>query len=147
MNVRLTFLIAALSAGAILPASADENARSSATGLGVSDLDQHFQDSSIPLQLAALSPQEMRDTDGAFMPFVYGAAIGAGGYAAHHLAFGQPLTWQGAAYAAGVGAVTGGVGGVLIRASGGGIAGNIAWRPNMWSTNFGAGQYSNAQGW
>lgn len=45
------------------------------------------------------------------------------------------MTFKSAAIATGSGALTGGVGGKLITAAGGGIAGNIAWRPGFMGLN------------
>jgi len=93
-----------------------------------------------PLRVAVLSPQEMEETKGAVWNFVFGGAMGFGAHAIQHR---RNMTWRSAAIATGTGALTGGVGGALIRASGGGIAGQVAWRPNMLATNFGVGQVNN----
>jgi len=98
------------------------------------------QEAGQPMQLAALSQQEMRETEGAWMNFAIGGAIGFG---AHALSHGRNMTFRSAAIATGTGALTGGVGGALIRASGGGFAGNVAWRPNMLATNFGVSRVNN----
>ncbi|PIL44875.1 hypothetical protein CR105_10345 [Massilia eurypsychrophila] len=99
------------------------------------------------MQLAKLSGQEMKETEGAFLNFAIGAVVGVGGYVLIASATDTPMTWQGAGFSAGVGALTSGLGGALIGASGGGIAGNVAWRPAMLATNFGAAQLRKARGW
>ena len=47
------------------------------------------------------------------------------------------MSWGGAFLSAGAGAVTGGLGGAAIKAAGGGIVGNIAWRPGFTGLSFG----------
>lgn len=67
--------------------------------------------------------------------FVLGSIIGLGGYALKKKHNDEPMTPEGAATAASFGAVTGGVGGTLAKAAGGGIVGNVAWRPGMLAVN------------
>jgi hypothetical protein len=105
------------------------------------------QEAGKPLQLALLSEQEMRETEGAWLNFAIGGAVGFGFYAASNWYNNRPITWQGSLYSIGTGALTGGVGGALIRASGGGVAGNVAWRPNILASNFGFSQYRSYRGW
>lgn len=116
-------------------------------GFSQTDINSMFEQPGRPMQLAKLSGQEMKETEGAFVNFAIGAVVGAGGYVLMAAATDTPMTWQGAAFSAGVGALTGGLGGSLIGASGGGIAGNLAWRPAMLATNFGAAQFRNSRGW
>ncbi len=112
------------------------------------DMQMLFEQDAMPIQLAVLSRQEMTETEGALLVgFVVGGGVSFVVYAVGNSYFAQPITWQGSLLAFGTGALTGGVGGALIRASGGGIAGNIAWRPNMFGANFGFSQYSNYKGW
>lgn len=118
-----------------------------ATSLSQSDINFLFEKSEKPVELVALSQQEMQDTEGAIWNFAIGAAGGLGFYAWHHRNNFSSMTWQGAAFSAGTGALTGGLGGALIRASGGGLVGNIAWRPNIMASNFGFSQYRNYNGW
>jgi len=106
-----------------------------------------FDRSEKPLEIAALSEQEMRETEGAVWQYAIGAASGFGFYAATNWYNNRPITWQGSIHSLATGAITGGVGGALIRASGGGIAGNIAWRPNIISANFGSSKYRSYRGW
>ena len=95
------------------------------------------------MQVAALSSTEMKETEGALLPILAGAAGGAvlGGfgsalfYAVRQGINHQPVTTQGIRVAAAAGAVTGAVGGPLIGAAGGGVVGNVAWRPGMLAAN------------
>ncbi|WP_253547784.1 hypothetical protein [Herbaspirillum rubrisubalbicans] len=89
----------------------------------------------------------VKETEGAWVNFAVGGAIGFGSYALANYVTNRPITWQGSLYSIGTGALTGGMGGALIRASGGGLAGQIAWRPNILASNFGASQYSRYRGW
>ena len=111
------------------------------------DLNAMFEQAGQPMQLAALSGQEMKETEGALVNFAVGGAIGLGTYVAIAYVSDGPLTWQGALFSIGVGAVTGGAGGALIKASGGGLAANVAWRPGMAAVSFGASQVRRSQGW
>ena len=104
------------------------------------DIATLFEPSAAPLQLAALSEQEMRETEGAVWNFVFGGLTGFGMHAIQHR---HNMTWRSAAIATGTGALTGGVGGALIRASGGGLVGNLAWRPNIFAANAGFGIVNN----
>lgn len=111
------------------------------------DVQGLFDQGEQPMQLAALSQTEMKETEGAWVHWAVGGAAGLGMYAVSNWYRGRPITWRGALYAAGTGALTGGVGGALIRASGGGIAGNVAWRPNIMAANFSFSRYSNYRRW
>ncbi|MFC0134299.1 hypothetical protein [Massilia eurypsychrophila] len=116
-------------------------------GFNQTDINSMFEQPGRSMQLAKLSGQEMKETEGAFLNFAIGAVVGVGGYVLIASATDTPMTWQGAGFSAGVGALTSGLGGALIGASGGGIAGNVAWRPAMLATNFGAAQLRKARGW
>jgi len=104
------------------------------------DMQALFGTSDKPMQLAALPQQEMVETEGAWLNFAVGSTLGL---ATHAFVHRQNMTWRSAAIATGTGALTGGVGGALIRVSGGGIAGNLAWRLNMLAANFGFWQINN----
>lgn len=101
------------------------------------------------MAIQVLSKNEICKVSGGVGPV--GALLGAGGnlvaYAAMHQIQNKPMTWQGAAWAAGTGAAVGVTGGALMAASGGGIAAQIAWRPGMMGLNFGLSQLSNGKGW
>jgi hypothetical protein len=98
------------------------------------------------IQATELSNQEMKDTQGAWVNFALGGAVGFGTYAATNYYMNKPITWQGSLYSIGTGALTGGVGGALGKAAGGGI-GAAAWKLNGVSANFGLGSYRNYRGW
>jgi hypothetical protein len=93
------------------------------------------------VELLTLSPFEMASTEGELLPFLAFAAGGAFwgvvGYGASAVVTGSAMTAAGVAWAAGTGAVTGGVGGTLIRASGGGAAAQFAWQPSIGGGSFG----------
>lgn len=112
-----------------------------------SDITSMFDWPENPAEIVALSKQEMKETEGAVWQYAIGAASGFGFYAATNWYNNRAITWQGSIHSIATGAITGGVGGALIRASGGGIAGNIAWRPNIISANFGSSQYRSYRGW
>lgn len=115
------------------------------------DLNFAFEQTAQPLQMATLSEQEMKETEGAFINFFAGAvgggAVGAGIYAYNNWQNNRPITWQGLAYSAGTGALVGAGGAALIARAGGGVLGNVAWRPSMAATNFSFSQYSSYRGW
>ena len=102
-----------------------------------------FEQSNKPMQVAALSSTEMKKTQGAFLPVLGAMALGAVGgafgraliHATVRGAQGLPVTTRGIRIAAASGAVTGAIGGPLIGASGGGVVGNVAWRPAMFAAN------------
>lgn len=136
-----------------MQAHAGETAVKSATNIqpmaafSQQDINGLFDQADKPMQLAALSQQEMKETEGAFVNFAIGGLAGFGTYALSNWYRGRPITWQGSLYSIGTGALTGGVGGALIRASGGGVIGNIAWRPNIAASNFSFSQYGNYRRW
>ena len=140
--VILASLLAA-SHGAVFASNADH----AAVQFSSTEAQQLFEHDGQPMQMAELSQKEMKATEGAFVNFIVGGAMGFGMYAAQSWYSDRPITWQGSLYSAGTGALTGGIGGALIRASGGGIAGNIAWRPNIQAANFSFGQYRSYRGW
>lgn len=112
-----------------------------------SDMKALFGSDADSIKIAMLSSEEMQNTEGAWVPFVVSGALGFGMYAFQNWYAGRSITWQGSIYSIGTGAFIGGGGGMLIRAAGGGVAGNIAWRPSMMSSAFGAAQYRNYRGW
>lgn len=117
------------------------------TPLNTVELNTIFDESQLQnLQATELSNQEMKDTQGAWVNFALGGAVGFGTYAATNYYMNKPITWQGSLYSIGTGALTGGVGGALGKAAGGGI-GAAAWKLNGASANFGLGSYRNYRGW
>ncbi|WP_226879337.1 hypothetical protein [Neisseria meningitidis] len=96
-----------------------------------------------------LSQAEMKETQGEFVPIIaaaaFGGALGAWGYHGANLYnHGKLGTAQGAATAAGIGAATGVAATGLAAAAGGGLAGNLAWRPGIHALGFGANAANNA---
>lgn len=150
-SLKTTMLASSLALTAATPVIANESAPTASLvtpgQFTATEMQSLFEQDAKPMQLATLSQTEMKETEGAFVNFAVGAGIGLGTYVATNLYYDRPITWQGSIYSMGTGALTGGVGGALIRASGGGIVGNVAWRPNMLATNFGFAQYRTYRGW
>lgn len=90
-------------------------------------------DDATDLQVATLSETEMKETEGAWLPLVYG---GLSGYMSERVMYNQPMTWQGALYSTATGAITGGGAVMLGKAAGGGIGATI-WKINGEALNFG----------
>ncbi|WP_050010701.1 MULTISPECIES: hypothetical protein [Herbaspirillum] len=147
MKLKQIIIVGALSVSLAPPVYAKEIASEPLPQFTMTDAEALFENDTKSMQLAALSPQEMKETEGAWVNFAVGGAIGFGSYALANYVTNRPITWQGSLYSIGTGALTGGMGGALIRASGGGLAGQIAWRPNILASNFGASQYSRYRGW
>lgn len=85
--------------------------------------------------MKVLSSEEINKVHGGVWQAVGGAAIGLGAYAYNSHRANRPMTLSGAATAIGFGAMTGGLGGAAVRAAGGGIVGNVAWRPGFAAIN------------
>ena len=108
-----------LSASLVLPAMASEE-----RAADIEDMQLIFKSDTRPVQLVALSPQEMKETEGAFLPLgalATGAAIGGGAY----LLTSDNPSWGGFFIATGTGAFgffAGGFTGGMIGALGGGLA-------------------------
>ena len=135
--MKLNLFAGVLAASLALPALANEGALvAPVPEFTAADTQQLFEQDARPMQLAALSADEMRETEGAFWNFAIGGGLGLGMYTAQSWFFNQPMTWRGAGVAVAAGALTGGVGSALVRASGGGIAGKVAWLPNQWAANY-----------
>ena len=147
MKLKSTVIAGMLAASMAAPAFANEAVTAPLPQLTMQDAQALFEQDAKPMQLAALSSQEMKETEGALANFVFGGATGFGMYYMFLARNNLPFTWQGTVYSIGTGALTGGVGGALIRASGGGLAGNLAWRPNMLAASFGFSQYRIYRGW
>ncbi|QDD65811.1 hypothetical protein EJD96_17395 [Herbaspirillum seropedicae] len=147
MKLAPTITIGILAVSMTTPVYAAEPALDPLPQFTITDAQTLFENNAKPTQLAALSQQEMKETEGAWVNFAIGGAVGFGSYALTNYYNNRPITWRGSLYSIGTGALTGGMGGALIRASGGGLAGQIAWRPNMLASNFGASQYSRYRRW
>ena len=87
--------------------------------------------------MKVLSNEQVNNVTGGFFNFAFGAGVGLGGYRWSHNFNFKEMSWGGAFLSAGAGAVTGGLGGAAIKAAGGGIVGNIAWRPGFTGLSFG----------
>ena len=82
-----------------------------------------------------ISKNEINNVSGGFLNFIIGTAIGLIAYSINKRKHGEPMTISGATTAAGFGAMTGGFGGLAARAAGGGLIGNLAWRPGFMAVN------------
>ena len=72
---------------------------------------------------------------GIFWGFIIGSALNLAVYAINKRRRHEDMSMEGACMAAATGALTGGVGGICVRAAGGGIAANLAWRPGFSAIN------------
>ncbi len=88
----------------------------------------------------------MKETEGAWINFVYGGLGGLSGYMTERVMNNQPMTWQGALYSTATGVVTGGGAAVLGKAAGGGIGATI-WKINGEALNFGLGHVVDYYKW
>lgn len=100
------------------------------------DINAMFEQAGQPMQLAALSQQEMKETEGAFGPWgaAGGALVGGIGNIGYQLGAGRGWSWGSFGYAVGSGALTGFSGGaaawyVVPRVAffGGFGAGRMGW--------------------
>jgi len=100
------------------------------------DISAMFEQTAQPMQLAALSSVEMKETEGALGPWgaVGGGIIGGIGNAGYQLGAGRGWSWGSFGYSVGAGALTGFTGGaaawyVVPRVSffGGFGAGRMGW--------------------
>lgn len=87
--------------------------------------------------MKVLSNEQVNNVTGGFANFAFGAGVGLIGYMWSHDFNFKEMSWSGAVLATGTGAITGGLGGAAIKAAGGGIAANVAWRPGFVGLNFG----------
>ncbi len=140
MRLKSTLFAAVLTASLVAPAFAnEETVTTPLPQFTAADTQMLFEQDAMPMQLAALSPLEMKETEGAWVNFTFvGAAAGPGFYAWHHQSNSSNMP-RGAVFPVGTGAPTGG-------ADGGRIAGNIAWRANFVATNFGFSKFYNSRG-
>lgn len=114
-----------------------------------SDVLSLFEADSRPLQLAVLSPKEMKETEGAWIQFAVGGAIGAATYGWGY--YRGQYDWNTTRFLGNVGsgALIGGTFGALGGLASGGArfipsltnAGANIWRFNSLTANFGANQY------
>ena len=96
------------------------------------------------IKAVELSQTEMKETQGEVAPLILaaaavGGAVGAWGYhISNYRHHGKLGTAQGAAQAAGIGALSGAAATGLSAAAGGGLAGHLAWRPGIHAFGIGA---------
>ena len=105
MKLKSTLFAGVLAASLSVPAFANEG--TVATPLPqftAADTQKLFEQDAKPMQLAALSQQEMKETEGAFLNFAIGGAIGLGSYAYNN--WGN-MTWGGALGSTALGVVGG----------------------------------------
>lgn len=87
--------------------------------------------------MEVLTYSEIENVNGGFFfaPFLWGSLFGLGGYAFNKITHKELMSYEGAAAAAGIGGLTGGVGSMAAGAAGGGIIGNLAWKPGFMAIN------------
>ena len=127
-SLKTTLLISMLALGGAHAAFAESMpvaASTVATGFTAADTQRLFEPEAPPLQLAALSPTEMRETEGALIPVAVAGAILTGGavggvsyQAANLIRTGSPGSTTGAMYAVGAGMLGGAFTGVMLSAAG-----------------------------
>lgn len=135
MYLKSILLVFALSVGPVASSFANEVESAAGVEFSTHDVALLFESSGSGMEVAALEAEEMRDTDGALRPYVIGGGAGLVTYT-----YSNWDTWNApaAAYATGIGAITGGAAGALAGLSGGGLAGAVAWRPGFMALNYGA---------
>ncbi len=72
---------------------------------------------------------------GFFWGFVVGSVINLAVYAVNKHRKHEDMTLEGACISTASGALTGGVGGMCVKAAGAGVAANLAWRPGFSAIN------------
>lgn len=114
MKLKSTLFAGVLAASLAVPAFANDAVPSvdALPQFTAADTQMLFEQDAMPMQLAALSPQEMRETEGSFIwNGVIGGAIGLGTYAYNN--WGN-MTWGGALGSTALGVVSGyGVGSLV----------------------------------
>ena len=84
-----------------------------------------------------ISSCDYKAVSGGFAQLAAGCAIGVGTHMIGNHFSGNPTTFRGAATSCAIGAFTGGLGGALTRAAGGGAAAWAVHRPAMAGLGFG----------
>lgn len=74
--LKSTVIATALSASLVAPAIANESPSAAATQFSATDMRQMFEQDARPMQVAALSQKEMKETEGAWVAHAIGGAIG-----------------------------------------------------------------------
>ena len=111
MKLKTTFFAGLLAASFVVPAFAnDAPVATPLPQFTAADTQMLFEQDEMPMQLAALSQQEMKETEGAFLPvlFILGsAAVSAWGYhATSYYNTGSIGSTSGAMWAAGIGGLS-----------------------------------------
>jgi len=137
MKMKSILLATALATSFAAPAFASEVPVSAPVQLfSAADTQLVFAQDAEPMQLAALSQSEMKETEGALGPWgaVGGAFVGGIGNAGYQIGAGRGWSWGSFGYAVGGGALTGFTGGaaawyVVPRVAfyGGFCAGRMGW--------------------
>lgn len=132
-SIGAAFFAAALSAALVVPAFANESPAAAISNqqFSAADAGLIFEADAKPMQLAALSSTEMKETQGAWVNFAIGGAFGGAGYIGSWAYGNKP--WSNARFIGniGTGALVGGTFGLAGAAAGGGwtVGANI-WRFN-----------------
>ena len=106
--MKLNLFAGVLAASLAVPALANEGALdASVPEFTAADTQQLFEQDARPMQLAALSAQEMKETEGAWVNYAFGAAMGGMSYGIT-AAYTRSWSWLGFGTSVGVGALTGG---------------------------------------
>lgn len=137
MKLKSTLFAGVLAASLAVPAFAnDAPVATPLPQFTAADTQMLFEQDAMPMQLAALSQQEMKETEGAFGPWgaVGGGIVGGIGNVGYQLGAGRGWSWGSFGYAVGGGALTGFTGGaaswyVVPRVAffGGFGAGRMGW--------------------
>ncbi len=145
MKLKSAVIAGMLAASMTAPAFANEAVTAPLPQLTMQDAQALFEQDAKPMQLAALSSQEMKETEGAWLQFGIGGAIGGAGYAWG--VYRGNYSWNTSRFLGNVatGAVIGGTFGAAgAIASGGAMfipsltnAGANIWRFNSAAANFG----------
>ena len=139
MKLKSTLFAGVLAASLAVPAFANDTpVATPLPQFTTADTQMLFEQDARPMQLVALSQQEMKETEGAFIPFLIAAGIGAGfglitysapvaynswstsnwTYNSFTNNFSNAWDTKQAVFSAGVGAVTGGGANIALRATG-----------------------------
>lgn len=116
--LKSTVIATALSASLVAPAIANESSSAAASQFSATDMQQMFEQDARPMQVAALSRTEMKETDGASL--VHGALFVGGGTLGGYAYVNNNPNWNWSGLTIAV--LTGGTGALMRSFSGGAIA-------------------------
>ena len=147
--MKLNLFAGVLAASLAVPALANEDVLvASVPEFTAADTQQLFEQDAQPMQLAALSAQEMKETEGAWLNWVAGGVLGGGGYALG--VYRNQYSWNTSRFLGnvGTGALIGGTFGAAGAIASGGArfipsltnAGANIWRFNSATANWGVNQ-------